>query len=167
MKHGRRKLPGRRFPGLGSVRREEGVTAIEFAIILPVYLLIIFGGIGIALLIYNYSVITNAAREAARWQVVIENYQRSGKNFSITNHVCTGSVAAPRDPVDVACNYVSGNLVSLSRSSAASVTVLKGEGITPYVSVTVNFPMWLLPTPFFNMADEATNLSASTVMYYE
>jgi len=45
---------------------QEGAAMIEFAIILPLLLLFIFGIIEFSLALFNQQVITNAAREGAR-----------------------------------------------------------------------------------------------------
>lgn len=52
--------------------RQEGVAAIEFALILPVLVLIIFGIIEFGLLLFNKQVITNASREGARYGIIVE-----------------------------------------------------------------------------------------------
>lgn len=49
---------------------ERGGAAVEFAILLPVLLLIIFGGIEYGLLMFNKQIITNASREASRAGIV-------------------------------------------------------------------------------------------------
>jgi hypothetical protein len=46
--------------------REEGAELIEFALVLPVMLLVLMGIIDFGLLFQRYQVITNAAREGAR-----------------------------------------------------------------------------------------------------
>ncbi len=43
-----------------------GAAAVEFAIILPCLLLIVFGVIEFGLLVYNQQILTNACREGAR-----------------------------------------------------------------------------------------------------
>jgi Flp pilus assembly protein TadG len=48
-------------------RGEEGVSAVEFAIILPVLLLLILGAMDLAHMFYMDYVVTNASREGARW----------------------------------------------------------------------------------------------------
>jgi Flp pilus assembly protein TadG len=45
---------------------QKGVALIEFAIVLPLLLLLVFGAIEFGLLLYNKQVITNASREGAR-----------------------------------------------------------------------------------------------------
>ena len=52
---------------------KTGVAVIEFAIILPLLLVIIFGIIEFGLVLFNKQVITNASREGARAGIVARN----------------------------------------------------------------------------------------------
>jgi Flp pilus assembly protein TadG len=52
---------------------KTGVSAVEFAIILPLLLVIIFGIIEFGLVLFNKQVITNASREGARAGIVARN----------------------------------------------------------------------------------------------
>ena len=49
---------------------QKGVAAVEFAIVLPLLVLLIFAMIEFGLYLFNRQVITNAAREGARYGVV-------------------------------------------------------------------------------------------------
>jgi Flp pilus assembly protein TadG len=49
---------------------ERGVAAAEFALLLPVLLLILFGIIEFGMIMYGREVVTNAAREGARAGIV-------------------------------------------------------------------------------------------------
>jgi hypothetical protein len=51
-------------------KNQRGATAVEFAIILPLLLLVVFGIIEISLLLFNKHVITHACREGARAGIV-------------------------------------------------------------------------------------------------
>jgi len=52
------------------INDESGVAAVEFAIILPVLVVLIFGMIEFSVLFYNKAMLTNACREAARSGIV-------------------------------------------------------------------------------------------------
>ena len=51
--------------------QSDGATTVEFAIVLPVLLSLIFGAIEFSLYLYNRQVLTNACREAARTGVIM------------------------------------------------------------------------------------------------
>jgi len=51
-------------------RNQKGASVVEFAIILPILLLLFLGIVDFGLLIYDKQVITNASREGARAGVV-------------------------------------------------------------------------------------------------
>jgi Flp pilus assembly protein TadG len=53
------------------LKREDGAAAIEFAILLPILLMILFGIIEFGFALYGKEVITNASREGARAGIVI------------------------------------------------------------------------------------------------
>jgi Flp pilus assembly protein TadG len=65
-------MGGRKFMHRGQIscrhfgKRTEGVSAVEFALILPVFVLIVFGSIDFGNLFYQWNVVNEAAREAAR-----------------------------------------------------------------------------------------------------
>jgi len=51
-------------------RNKRGASAVEFALVLPLLIVILFGIIEFGLLMYNQAVITNASREGARAGIV-------------------------------------------------------------------------------------------------
>jgi len=53
------------------IKDQNGATAVEFALILPLLVLLLFGIIEFGLILYNKQIITNAAREGARYGVVV------------------------------------------------------------------------------------------------
>lgn len=52
------------------LRNEKGASAVEFAIILPLFLVLVFGIIEFSVILYNKAVLTNASREGARFGVL-------------------------------------------------------------------------------------------------
>lgn len=63
----------------------KGAAAIEFAIVLPLLILLIFAMIEFGLYLFNRQVIANAAREGARYGIVARPVRRS--NSEITQQV--------------------------------------------------------------------------------
>ena len=86
---------------------EKGTSIVEFAIILPVLLILIFGMVEFAALFYNKAVITNASREGARAAIVF----RTDANGNYT----------PYQQVDIQTivnNYVGNYLIGFPRGTA-------------------------------------------------
>lgn len=52
------------------IRNNNGTAVVEFAVILPLLLLILFGIIEFGFLLYNKAMLTNASREATRIGIV-------------------------------------------------------------------------------------------------
>lgn len=52
------------------LKKQTGASAVEFALLLPFLVLLVFGTIEFGLLLYNQQVLTNATREAARAAIV-------------------------------------------------------------------------------------------------
>lgn len=144
---------------------QRGVAAVEFAFILPVLLLLLFGIINFGLLMYDLSVVTNAAREGARWQAVSTNYVKSGnsKGYTVGDTACgTTKVGSPSLPQHVVCNYlIDVPLINLGAGNAPTVAV---SGSSTIVTVTVKFDFgWLGYIPFVDFV----NKPVSATMYYE
>ena len=59
-----------RLPGLNIKKNEKGASAVEFALILPILVLLVFGIIEFGIAFNNYITITHAAREGARLAAV-------------------------------------------------------------------------------------------------
>jgi len=51
-------------------KREDGQSALEFALILPILLIVVCGIIDFGWLLYNQLAVSNTARESARYAVV-------------------------------------------------------------------------------------------------
>ena len=56
----------------------KGATAVEFALVLPVFLTFIFATIEFGYIYRGYMVLQNAAQEAARLAMTGHNYDTSG-----------------------------------------------------------------------------------------
>jgi Flp pilus assembly protein TadG len=151
----------------GSNHRQRGAQIVEFALVLPFLILMLFLVIDFGFLAYNKAVITNASREAARASAVL-----SATPWTATN------VQA------VACSYAKSLLISTNagtRTSTCSGTAdpvitvanpngnvppLFGDPVTvqisyPYSGFLLNRTFWLLSSTLIPA------LSASTTMNHE
>lgn len=100
-----------RKPALNTASRiapkdERGIAALEFALILPLLLLLLGGMAEISLMLYDQAILTNASREGARAGIVLRQPKPSAAEIEA-----------------VALNYAAGALVSLGAASAPAVTV--------------------------------------------
>lgn len=137
------------------VSGQEGATAIEFAICLPLLVLLIFGIIEFSILLYDQAVITNASREGARAGIV----------YAYPSRVSDAEIKA------VVINYCQDNLVTFGSGvlNAGSITVnrtsdLSGDPLT--VTVNYNYDFLVMPS-FINSLLGGIQLSANTVMRME
>lgn len=88
----------------GTLRREGGGTLLEFAFILMLFLLLAFGIIDGARMLWAYNVMSYAAREGTRYAVV--HGEESGTDITaddIRNYV--RSRALPLNPVNVTTTW--------------------------------------------------------------
>jgi Flp pilus assembly protein TadG len=122
------------------LNNQRGTSAVEFAIVLPLLVVFIFGIIEFGLVFYNKAMVTNASREAARAGIVY-------RDPPVT-------VAEIQSVVD---NYCGGMLVSFGSSSGAVTTVPSGEcanhGNELVVNVAYRYDFLLIPdflTTFFS-----------------
>lgn len=62
-----------RFPAIRLKEKQKGVVVVEFALLLPLLVLILFGIVETGVVLYDKAIITNASREGARAGVVLVN----------------------------------------------------------------------------------------------
>lgn len=91
---------------LKKFRREDGQAMVEFALILPIFLLILCGIIDFGWLFYNQLSLNNACREGARYAVV--HTAENADTRSIINHIENMSTTVfANDGVDITVEYTS------------------------------------------------------------
>ncbi len=141
----------------------KGASAVEFAIILPILVVLLFGIIEFGIYIYDTSVITNASREGARYGVLY--------NVDPTTQEYTPYTAAEiQDHVlnDPTSGTLSSKLITLG-SAAAVPTVASAWSPSATagseLSVTVSYPFSFLVLP--NFIATPGPISATTVMRME
>jgi Flp pilus assembly protein TadG len=138
-----------------NIKDQKGAAAVEFAIVLPVLLLVLFGIIEFSIAFYDKAMITNASREGARAGIVF-------KAPPLTDVEIT----------DIVNNYLSDNLITFSGTSVPDITVTPedtstltmGDSLTVSVSYPYNY--YVLPG-FVAGLTGSINLNATTVMRME
>ncbi len=104
--------------------KQAGATAIEFALVLPLYLLVIDGVLELSMLMYDQCIVLNAAREAARTGVVLSDPKMSATDIAA-----------------VANTYAQQYLLSFGATDAVNISVTPsadGSFQTP-LNVTVSY----------------------------
>ena len=125
---------------------KKGAAAVEFAIILPLIVMLVFGTIEFGLMFYNKQVITNASREAARSAI-------------------TGATVS--EVKQIAMEYCNGKLFNLDGSinlSTADIDVPPLDGSDQ--SVAISFDYNFLFSQVIGVTDPIT-VSVRTIMRME
>ncbi|GAH83835.1 unnamed protein product [marine sediment metagenome] len=79
----------------GVIKSEKGASAVEFAIILPILIILVFGIVQFGIAFNNYITITHAAREGARIAAVDLN------NPDLKNIIIERAYPVPITPDDI------------------------------------------------------------------
>lgn len=121
---------------------ERGAVAAEFALLLPVFLLILFGIIEFGMLMYGREVVTNAAREGARAGIVQGPPKRtSGEITTIANNYLTGTGINQADVTFTPAG------VGLASPNMLTVTAVYNYNfLIPYIPAVVGIPNPLVIT---------------------
>ena len=85
-------------------RKEEGQSTVEFALVLPIFLLLIFGMMDFGWLFYNKIEINNASREGARYAVIHCSdfgYDEQQTVLHVNKYVPTATVDISSDVEDI------------------------------------------------------------------
>jgi Flp pilus assembly protein TadG len=130
------------LPGLGHAREERGAAAVEFALVLPILLVIIFGIIDFGLYFYNDLQLTHVARDAARY-------------LSVSDETNANAVIDGGDD-----NLVSASITSRSVTPAAT----QGGQSTITLQASYSF---LTPLPRLVGMGPNIDINASVVMRRE
>ena len=131
---------------------QRGASAVEFALILPVLLVIGFGIIEISVALYDKAMITNASREGARAGIVF-------KIPSVTDE----------EIGDVVDRYLGSHLITFGGPTSATATVTRngpnpGDDLTVTVAYTYTF---LLIPSFITSFSGGATMVGETVMRME
>jgi Flp pilus assembly protein TadG len=116
------------------ISREEGVAAVEFAIILPVLCLILFGVLEFGRVWSQYQLYQGAAREGARCAAVkATDFSDCEIQPSIDN------AAAPYDPANDATVTINGNAAANGCTDATQGEDVQVSWAQP---LEINIPFW-------------------------
>ncbi|AZG12355.1 TadE/TadG family type IV pilus assembly protein [Cupriavidus pauculus] len=126
-------------------RRAAGTAAVEFALVFPLLMFIVFGVIEFGTALYDKAVITNASREAARAGVVLKSppmtstqIKAVAANYCQNKLVTYGAAATCTYPGTVTACATSGNPLTVQVSYTFNGLLL-GAIIRPFTGpLTIN-----------------------------
>ena len=125
-------------------RSRRGQSLVEFAMVLPLFLLLIFGLIDGGRLVYINNSVAEAAREGARWGSVQARSLNASGRQSIADYTAERMNAVPNPSVTVTCQR---NGVTRSDCRTNDILVITVQSpvniITPFLgaifgSITVS-----------------------------
>jgi Flp pilus assembly protein TadG len=134
------------------IRNEEGIAALEFAIIFPILFVIMAGIIEFGMVLFMKEVVTNASREGARAGIIQSTPKpTAGDIQNVVQIYLTGAGLSTS-------NCVSSNCAAVTGACTANCF---GQDLT----VTVDYRYDFLILPEF--VGTNLTLSASTLMKHE
>lgn len=143
-------VPRRR---VGQPNSQRGAAVVEFALILPILLALLVGGIDASLALYDKAVITNASREGARAGIVARNPKLTDAQIRT-----------------VVRQYAQSALVSIGANPAAPAVTIQQTSLNgdPALQVTVRYTFQGIGLgSLFESLGKPWVLQSSTVMVHE
>lgn len=138
---------------------QKGTSAVEFALVLPILAILVFGIIEFSLALYDKAMITNASREGARAGIVYRTDPGSGDYLPLSD----------AEIANIVNQYLRNYLITFGGSTNATTAVIRngsGVGSDLKVSVGYTYAFLVLPNLITNLTG-GINLSADTVMRME
>ncbi len=152
-----RAVPGRLFTERASSafsqKRWRGAAAVEFALILPLLLLLVGGMVEMSWIMFDQAVLTNASREGARAGIVLRNPKLTDEEIEA---VVTG--------------YTAGALLGLGPQTVPTVTVEQDTDpqFSSPLRVSVSYPFTgFAAVGLMSLLSGPVQLGATTVMRHE
>ena len=150
-----RSNPSRR--ATGRRKRSRGQSLVEFAIVFPIFMLVLVGLLDFGFLLYNRISVINAAREGARAASISAAFT----DFSNNAQGAVNATAPSGSTFTIACVRAGG---SCNFGSAAGYKVGGGGVVGDSVSVTVTYVDHTIIGSFFG---SVFNLSSTVQMVIE
>jgi len=134
-------------------KNQSGASAVEFAIVLPILVLLVFGIIEFSVALYDKAMITNASREGARAGIVFSLFTDEERTDEITK---------------VVIRYLGNNLITFGGPATFTTTVTRNGPNGDELKVTVNYTYTFLLIPnFITSLSGGINMVAETIMRME
>jgi Flp pilus assembly protein TadG len=133
-------------------KNQDGASAVEFALVLPILVLMVFAIIEFSVALYDKAMMTNASREGARAGIVFRIPPVTDEEIG-----------------NVVNTYLGGNLITFGGPAAANTTVTRnGSNPGDELKVTVDYTYTFLIIPnIITRLSGGITMMAETVMRME
>ncbi len=131
----------------GSYRKQRGAAAVEFAVVAPIFVLLLFGMIEYGRMVMVQQMLTNATREGAR-RAVLDGTTLAEVKTTVQDYLTSGNITV----------YDNEITVTPDPSAAAN-----GDPVTVSMTVPFSRVSWL-PSPMYL---GSANMTATSVMRRE
>jgi hypothetical protein len=144
------------FNAKGTYLNQQGAAAVEFAIVLPLLILLVFGIVEFSVALYDKAMLTNASREGARTGALFRQPQQCGPDLH-------GTVS------DVVDDFCAGKLITFGPAAAVTTVIspscpARGEDLSVTLTYVYN---WLVIPNFVAGIIGPATIGATTVMRME
>jgi Flp pilus assembly protein TadG len=129
-------MRGKRGQIIGSARRREGAAAVEFALVLPLLLVLLLGIIDFGLYYYNNLQLTHAARDAARY-LSVGNLDDANASIDNTNLISTSITSRSIDQAAASGGESTITLTATYSFLTPLPSLVPGIGSTVGIDATV------------------------------
>ena len=135
------------------IKEQNGAAATEFAIVLPLLIVLVFGIIEFSILLYDKAMITNASREGARAGIV----------YSYPDRISDSEIAT------VINTYCSTHLITFGTGTLQAPEIMRtGTSAGDSLTVTVRYRYDFLVLPnFISSLIGGTVIAGQTIMRME
>lgn len=120
-------------------RGESGASAVEFALIMPIFVMLVFGIIAFGIIFSQKLALGNSARQAARFAVVQE--RTCGEITTEVRNAATGTIAMNTDDIQVTVQRIplSGTATTVCTTTTSTAKPCEGAAEGSAISVTTTY----------------------------
>jgi len=121
--------------GTGKLQHDAGAMAVEFALVAPIFFLILFATIELGIYLHDRQVLSNAAREAARVGIVMQSPRT----------IPTVTPVIQQTALNFSTTLIGVNLTCAPGGTCPEIVVATPQGLLPGRPLTVTI---ITPFPF-------------------
>jgi Flp pilus assembly protein TadG len=142
-------------------RTQKGAAVVEFAVVLPLLLVVLFGIIEFGFLLYNQAMLTNASREGARAGIVSQSPRKSTAEITtVVNNYTQQYLVTFKSGADPGAQAVVKINGTETDPSVAGLTSAQ-DFLT--VEVRYEYDFLMLPSFITNLGLKRTLFASSTM----